>query len=243
MIVEQHEINKVIDKMKAVGLTPPTVENKEALVRFHTEGHMKNSCYYFLTEGIRENKSSYLIASFGCFDKGISEYLCTLHEKLEGVDNMFYCSSFDKHKHTIKKQKAIYLDEISNAKQKLNNYNTTDNTPLIGKPALDNNLPSNNQEKDISHSTINTESVDKRYANKDGFVFYRGFDKARNFLSDSEQLSYLNSIINYGLNGMTTKASPQVQGMLELIKPNLDANFKKWKNSSKGGRPKKVKDT
>ena len=222
MIVEQHEINKVIDKMKAVGLTPPTVENKEALVRFHTEGHMKNSCYYFLTEGIRENKSSYLIASFGCFDKGISEYLCTLHEKPEGVDDTFYCSSFDKHKYTIKKQKAIYLDEITSDSIQADLHSRT----------------SENKQADIH--TVDIKQTEEPVVNS--FVMYDGFyDALQHMPDDKTRLEYLDAICYYGLFRKTKEQSSYIKTMFALIKPQMDINFKRRKDGSNGGRPKKVK--
>jgi len=217
-IATQDDINQVINKMIEVGITPPNIENREAFVRFNTEGCLNNSGYYYLTEGIRKDKSSYFMASFGCFDRGIDEFVCTLHERPEGVDEVFFFSSKDKHRHNVEKQRAIYLDEISNASHK------------------------NKVGKQSSLESQALEDMDKKHEEKDGFVFYKGFDKARKFLSDSEQLSYLNSIIDYGLYGKTINASLMVQGMLELIKPNLDANYKNWKNSKKGGRPRKVKN-
>lgn len=74
--------------------------------------------------------------------------------------------------------------------------------------------------------------------NKESFVFYRSFKESIGDLSDKDKLTMYEAISDYGLN----QIEPELQGfpkaLFSLIKPQLDANFTRWKNGCKGGAPK-----
>lgn len=71
---------------------------------------------------------------------------------------------------------------------------------------------------------------------RDSFVFYRSFAESLNELSDEEKLATLNMIIEYGLNGETLETKGVPRALFLLIKPQLDANNKRYSNGKKGGR-------
>ncbi len=72
---------------------------------------------------------------------------------------------------------------------------------------------------------------------RDGFIFYRSFFEAIRELPRDIQGEVLTSIIDYGLNGVTTEnLNPVARAMFTLVKPQLDANNKKFINGKKGGR-------
>ena len=69
------------------------------------------------------------------------------------------------------------------------------------------------------------------------FVFYESFYIAMKSLTLEEKKEYISSICNYGLYEKTFELSPKIEGMFQLVKPQIDANIKKRKNGKKGGRP------
>lgn len=73
---------------------------------------------------------------------------------------------------------------------------------------------------------------------KNSFIFYRSFFEALEPLNDSEKLSLLNAIAEYALNQTETELEPLAKAMFTLIKPQLEANNKRFENGTKGGRPK-----
>ena len=70
--------------------------------------------------------------------------------------------------------------------------------------------------------------------NPDSFVFYRSFLDAIKEADEKSQLQLYQAIALYALN----REEPQLQGMVKavwmVIKPQLDANFKKYVNGCKG---------
>lgn len=72
---------------------------------------------------------------------------------------------------------------------------------------------------------------------RDSVVFYRSFWEAIKKLPDKDQLESLTAIIEYGLND----AEPQSDGVSAAIflmaRPQIDANNKRYRNGTKGGRP------
>ena len=82
---------------------------------------------------------------------------------------------------------------------------------------------------------------------RDSFIFYRSFYEGIKELPRDIQGEVLTAVMEYGLNGVTTEnLKPIAKGMLALIKPQLDANNKRFENGKKGaehgkkgGRPKK----
>jgi len=227
-VTTQNEIQEVIHSMKKAGITPPKIDNKEGFVRFNTEGCLNNSCYYYLTEGVRENKSNYLMTSFGCFDRNIDEWLCTLTERPLGVDEEFYSDSYKQHGAKVKEQKELYLTEESNAEH----INKTSMQADSERQTLETKL-------DSSYST-DIEKVDEPVVNS--FVAYDGWYAALASMPDDKtRLEYLDAIYYYGLFRKVKEQSPYIKTLFALIKPQMDINFKRRKDGSSGGRPKKVK--
>ncbi len=73
--------------------------------------------------------------------------------------------------------------------------------------------------------------------NRGSFVFYDSFHKAMKYLNCEDKSDYIDAMCEYGLFQKQAKLSPHIQGLFELIKPQLEANFRKRKNGNKGGRP------
>ncbi|WP_284461597.1 DUF6291 domain-containing protein [Chryseobacterium sp.] len=77
---------------------------------------------------------------------------------------------------------------------------------------------------------------------RDGFVFYRSFYEGIKDLPRDIQGEVLTSIMEYGLNGVTTEnLKPVARAIFTLIKPQIDANNQKFINGKSGGRPPKEK--
>ena len=70
------------------------------------------------------------------------------------------------------------------------------------------------------------------------FVFYDSFYKAMKDLTLEETSEYIHAICNYALYEKTSLLKPKIEGMFQLIKPQIDANIKKRKDGKKGGRPR-----
>ena len=73
--------------------------------------------------------------------------------------------------------------------------------------------------------------------NNKSFIFYESFYIAMKTLSPEERSEYMSSICNYAFYEKTFILSPKIEGMFQLIKPQIDANLKKRKDGKKGGRP------
>ena len=75
---------------------------------------------------------------------------------------------------------------------------------------------------------------------RDGFVFYASWLEAIKNLPREIQGEVLTAIIEYGLYGETTETpKPITSAMLAMVKPQIDANNKRYENGTKGGRPPK----
>ena len=75
---------------------------------------------------------------------------------------------------------------------------------------------------------------------RDSFVFYKSFWEAIKELPPDDREKSLYTIMEYALNG---KEDSEISGIpkavFTLIKPQIDANNKKYENGKKGGRPPK----
>ena len=73
---------------------------------------------------------------------------------------------------------------------------------------------------------------------RSSFVFYESFYDAIKEIPEEDQLKAMKAIIDYGLYQIV----PNLKGISKVIfmmaKPNLDANYTKWKN---GSSPKEKK--
>ena len=75
---------------------------------------------------------------------------------------------------------------------------------------------------------------------RDSFIFYQSFYEAIVELPREIQGEVLTAVVEYGLYGETTESlKPIAKAMMLLIKPQIDANQKRYENGCKGGRPKK----
>ena len=72
----------------------------------------------------------------------------------------------------------------------------------------------------------------------DSFVFYRSFRDAIRELPDEDRLAVYDAICGYALDNDYTPKTVVAGAIMTLIKPQIDANFRKRQNGSQGGRPK-----
>lgn len=70
-------------------------------------------------------------------------------------------------------------------------------------------------------------------------IIYRSFYEAIKDLPTEEGGKVWNAIYAYGLDGEETELTGISSTVFKLIKPQLDANRRKYENSLLGGRPKK----
>lgn len=75
---------------------------------------------------------------------------------------------------------------------------------------------------------------------KESFIFYRSFWEALDGLTDNDKLAILEAIIKKGLNDEDMELKGIQKNLFALIKPQLEANNKKYIDGLKGGRPKKT---
>lgn len=73
---------------------------------------------------------------------------------------------------------------------------------------------------------------------RDGIVFYRSFYDAIKELPDAELAKCFKAIMEYGLDGKEPETSGIEKTIYYLVKPQIDANNKRYQNGTKGGRPK-----
>tara|TARA_R110000803_G_C11909001_1_gene313004 strand:+ start:300 stop:971 length:672 start_codon:yes stop_codon:yes gene_type:complete len=72
---------------------------------------------------------------------------------------------------------------------------------------------------------------------KDSFIVYRSFYLGLTALKDKDRLQLYDAIFEYGLNTREVDLKPLPKAMFYLIKPQLEANHRKFLNGVKGGRP------
>jgi hypothetical protein len=68
---------------------------------------------------------------------------------------------------------------------------------------------------------------------RDIFIFYRSFFSATKHLNQVEKAQLFEAICSYALDGNINLLEGTPQGMFELIKPQLDANRKRFENGCK----------
>jgi hypothetical protein len=66
--------------------------------------------------------------------------------------------------------------------------------------------------------------------NRDSFIFYRSFFSATKCLNQVEKAQLFDAICSYALDNGIGELNGTAQGMFELIKPQLDANRKRFEN-------------
>ena len=76
---------------------------------------------------------------------------------------------------------------------------------------------------------------------RDSFIFYRSFFEAIRVLKDADRLKVYDAIVEKALNDKEIELTGLSNSMFILIKPQLEANNRKYVNGKKGGRPKNKK--
>lgn len=74
---------------------------------------------------------------------------------------------------------------------------------------------------------------------RDGFVFYRSFFESFSDLSKKDKLLLFDALCNYALNDIDPELTGTAAAIFKLLKPQVDANNRRYENGKKGGRPKK----
>ena len=75
---------------------------------------------------------------------------------------------------------------------------------------------------------------------RDSFIFYRSFFETMKKIPKKDRLQLVEAICNYALNDIDPEGlSGTGDAVFTLLKPQLDANTRKYENGLKGGRPKK----
>lgn len=74
---------------------------------------------------------------------------------------------------------------------------------------------------------------------RDSFIFYRSFYEAIRELADEEQIKVYKAISEYALDGNELELTGVSKAIFTLIKPQIDANTKRYENGKKGGRKPK----
>lgn len=74
---------------------------------------------------------------------------------------------------------------------------------------------------------------------RDSFIFYKSFYEAMEGIGDKDKLKLYDAICKFALYGEETKLTGISNTLFILIKPQLQANTKKFTDGKKGGRPKK----
>jgi len=76
---------------------------------------------------------------------------------------------------------------------------------------------------------------------RDSIVVYRSFYEAAKALTDKEELELYRAIFEFGLEQKSVDMGPMAAAMFKLIKPQLEANHKKWQNGMRGAQATKDK--
>lgn len=72
-----------------------------------------------------------------------------------------------------------------------------------------------------------------------GFVFYRSYADVYRNLDDKQKIEFIDMILDYALDGVEPDGNGLIVTMFTLIRPQIDANNRRYENGKKGGRPKK----
>ena len=73
---------------------------------------------------------------------------------------------------------------------------------------------------------------------KDSFIFYKSFYEAIKKLKKKEQLTVYSQICEYVFEQKNSVLDGVPGAIFDLIKPQIDANLRRFENGKKGGRPK-----
>lgn len=74
---------------------------------------------------------------------------------------------------------------------------------------------------------------------RDGFIFYRSFYDSIELLPKKYKYTFVSALCEYALNGVLPESLPGgTMALFNALKPQIDANNRKYENGRKGGRPK-----
>ena len=68
---------------------------------------------------------------------------------------------------------------------------------------------------------------------RDSFIFYRSFFEATKTLTTEQAADLYYAICSYALDRKELELAPVQKALFSLIKPQLDANHKRWENGCK----------
>ena len=78
---------------------------------------------------------------------------------------------------------------------------------------------------------------------KDSMIFYKSFIDALNELPDEDRLKLYDAIFAFGIYGTEPELSGIDAAVFTLVRPQIEANNRKYENGVKGGRPKNQTET
>lgn len=74
---------------------------------------------------------------------------------------------------------------------------------------------------------------------RESMVFYKSFLVSIRLLPKKYQLQFYNALFDYGFDGVVPENLPGgAAALFNALKPQIDANNRKFENGKKGGRPK-----
>ena len=74
---------------------------------------------------------------------------------------------------------------------------------------------------------------------RESFIFYRSFMEALDELNDEQYARVFRAISKFALDGKETKLTGIEKVIFQLVKPQIEANIKRYENGCKGGRKPK----
>lgn len=74
---------------------------------------------------------------------------------------------------------------------------------------------------------------------RDSMLIYKSFVEAAKDLSNDDFTALFKAIFAYGLDEQKIDLQGQILQLFTLMKPQIEANNRKYKKGCKGGRPKK----
>lgn len=78
---------------------------------------------------------------------------------------------------------------------------------------------------------------------RESMVFYKSFLASIRLLPKKHQLQFYNALFDYGFDGVVPENLPGgAAALFNALKPQIDANNRKFENGKKGGRPKGNQD-
>ena len=78
---------------------------------------------------------------------------------------------------------------------------------------------------------------------RDSMIFYKSFADALKALPDKDRLELYDAIFAFGIYDEEPKLSGVNSAVFTLVRPQIEANNRKYENGSKGGRPKNQTET